>query len=181
MDARDGNPMCYSAPECTEVYYKRSLDNGTTWEPDVRLTNNITYSARPIVASSGNNIFIAYDHAQANDGNDATIKVSNDGGNSWGSAQRLTFNKGADHTTVTAHNSFVIVSWYDMTDPTNFEVYLKISTDLGVSFGPEERVSNAPGDSAAPYVGATTNYVHVLWGDRRTGTLQVFYRRRALQ
>ena len=30
-DDRDGNPRCYSMPQCAEVYYKRSLDGGRTW------------------------------------------------------------------------------------------------------------------------------------------------------
>ena len=31
LDSRDGN---------TEIYYKRSADEGATWGPDTRLTNN---------------------------------------------------------------------------------------------------------------------------------------------
>jgi len=35
-------------------------------EPDVRLTTEPTYSARPVVASIANKVFIAYDHSRAN-------------------------------------------------------------------------------------------------------------------
>ena len=40
-DDRDGN---------TEIYYKRSTDNGTTWGADTRLTTDISWSERPSVA-----------------------------------------------------------------------------------------------------------------------------------
>ena len=40
-DERNGN---------LEVYYKRSIDNGTSWEPDRRLTINSAKSLTPPIA-----------------------------------------------------------------------------------------------------------------------------------
>ncbi|KPK64462.1 hypothetical protein AMJ83_01745 [candidate division WOR_3 bacterium SM23_42] len=43
-----------------EVYYKRSLDNGTTWEADVRLTNWFGYSGCAAIAVEGTNVHVAW-------------------------------------------------------------------------------------------------------------------------
>jgi BNR repeat-like domain len=178
MDGRDGEPPCYSMPECSQVYFKRSLDGGNTWEPEVRLTADSTYSARPVVTSVGSRVFVAYDHSQANDGNDAYLLESTDGGASWNSAQRISYTKAADHTTALAEDSSVYLAHMDMRSPGT--VSLRISNDSGVSFLPEERVS--PGSEVgAPYLGATSRYLHVLWPERRTGTWQWFYRGRLKQ
>jgi hypothetical protein len=176
-DGRDGEPHCYTMPECSQVYFKRSLDGGNTWEQDVRLTSDPTYSSRPVVTSRANRVFIAYDHSQANDGNDAYLLESNDGGASWNSAQRMSYSKAADHTTALVENSFVYLAYMDLRNPGN--VSLRISNDAGINFLPEEHVS--PGsESGAPYLGATSSYLHVLWPERRTGTWQWFYRRRLI-
>jgi hypothetical protein len=39
--------------DASEIYYKESLDDGTNWEPDVRLTDNLSESREPSVAVSG--------------------------------------------------------------------------------------------------------------------------------
>ena len=178
MDGRDGESHCYSMPECSQVYFKRSLDGGNTWEPDMRLTTDSTYSARPVVTSIANRVFISYDHSQANDGNDAYLLESDDGGGSWHSAQRISHSKAADHTTSLADNSFLFLASMDMRHPGNVSFWM--SNGSKINFLPEEQVS--PGSEAgAAYLSATSNYAHVLWPDRRTGTWQWFYRRRFKQ
>jgi hypothetical protein len=107
MDGRDGEPSCYTMPKCSQVYFKRSLDGGNTWGPDVRLTSEPTYSARPVVTSIANKVFIAYDHSQVNDGNDAYLLESDDGGTSWSSAQRMSYSAAARHTTTLAADPFL--------------------------------------------------------------------------
>jgi hypothetical protein len=130
------------------------------------------------VTSVGDRVFVAYDHSPANDGNDAYLLESDDGGASWKSAQRISYSKAADHTIALAEDSSVYLAYMDMRDPGNVSV--RISHDSGLNFLPEENVS--PGsNSGAPYLGATSNYVHVAWPERRTGTWQWFYRRRLKQ
>ncbi|MBE0433153.1 hypothetical protein IBX73_06775 [candidate division WOR-3 bacterium] len=50
-DNRDGN---------TEIYYKRSTDNGTTWEIDTRLTMDASWSERPSVAVCDSIVHVAW-------------------------------------------------------------------------------------------------------------------------
>jgi BNR repeat-like domain len=178
MDGRDGEPSCYTLPECSQVYFKRSLDGGNTWEPDVRLTHEPTYSARPVVTSIANKVFIAYDHSQANDGNDAYLLESDDGGSSWRSPQRISYSASASHTTTLAADPFLFLAYMDVRNPGN--ISFRMSNNSGADFLPEEQMSRGA-ESGAPYLSATSNYVHVLWPDRRTGTWQWFYRRRVFK
>ncbi|MBZ0202299.1 MAG: glycoside hydrolase [Ignavibacteria bacterium] len=43
-ETRDGN---------NEIYYKRSIDGGTTWGANTRITNDTNYSPKPSIAVSG--------------------------------------------------------------------------------------------------------------------------------
>ncbi|MGA1841027.1 MAG: hypothetical protein ACMUIU_10410 [bacterium] len=49
IDDRDGNK---------EVYYKRSVNNGDTWEPDARLTNNAVLDHIPFIAVNQNTVYL---------------------------------------------------------------------------------------------------------------------------
>jgi hypothetical protein len=51
--------------DISEIYYKGSLDDGTNWNPDVRLTDNLSESREPSVAVSG-----AYVHVVWHDNRD---------------------------------------------------------------------------------------------------------------
>jgi hypothetical protein len=57
IDERDGN---------TEVYYKRSIDNGNQWSPDSRLTVNSSRSTDPSLAITGSNVHVIWTDARDN-------------------------------------------------------------------------------------------------------------------
>jgi BNR repeat-like domain len=184
MDGRDGTPPCYTLPECTEIYYKRSDDNGATWGPDIRLTNDKLFSGRPsIEAIAPSTVLVSVDQQEpGGEAENVHIKKSIDDGNSWGTSQKLSFlNRGsAGHNAMMTAGSSVHVAWFDDRDTSNREVFYRASKDAGKTWSPEENVSQAPGESSAPFLAATENYIHAAWGDRRTGVLQVFYRRRGM-
>jgi hypothetical protein len=73
------------------------------------------------------------------------------------------------------------VAWFDNRHTSNTEIFYRMSKDAGINWSPEENVSQAAGESLTPFLAATKNYIHTAWGDRRTGVLQVFYSRRAIQ
>jgi hypothetical protein len=57
-DERDGNP---------EIYYKRSVNNGVSWEVDNRLTNNSSGSWVSSVSVSGSSVHVTwYDERDGN-------------------------------------------------------------------------------------------------------------------
>jgi len=79
---------------------------------------------------------------------------------------------------VTAGSSLHVV-WFDDRDIQIEKYFPGRRTTRGRS--PEENLSQAPGESTMPLLAATNQYLHAAWGDRKTGVLQVFYRRRAMQ
>ncbi|MCC7159353.1 MAG: exo-alpha-sialidase [Ignavibacteria bacterium] len=72
-ETRDGN---------NEIYYKRSIDGGTTWGADTRITNDTNYSQKPSIAVSGVVLHVVW--TETRDGNaEIYYKRSPNGGTTW--------------------------------------------------------------------------------------------------
>lgn len=168
LDYRDGN---------AEIYYKRSTDDGVNWETDLRLTNNTFDSQSPSLSVSVQHLHtVWYDNR---DGNyEIYYKRSTDGGVSWGADTRLTNNSGQSwYPSVSISGSSVHVVWYDGRDG-NDEIYYKRSTDGGVNWGADTRLTNNAALSQRPSVAATGTDVHVLWTDFRDGSdAEIYFKR----
>jgi FlgD Ig-like domain len=74
----------------------------------------------------------------------------------------------------------VHVVWTDIRNGyTSSEIYFRTSIDSGMSWMPEERLTDAPGKSVSPSLVALGATVHVSWIDYRDGPSgQVYYRKR---
>lgn len=161
-DNRDGN---------NEIYYKRSLDNGASWEPDVRLTNNPYQSEYPAVAAFGENIHVVWQQDTSEGIWDIYYRRSLDNGVTWGDDINLTLTEeGCFYPSVAACGSNVHVVWEDYRDDFDAEIYYKHSTDDGANWGADTRLTNHPHASRYPSV-ATVGFdrVHVVWQDSSYG------------
>jgi len=118
-DNRDGN---------YEIYYKRSVDGGSNWESDLRLTNNSASSEMPSISVSGSFVHIVwYDFRDGN--NEIYYNRSTDSGTSWGLDTRLTDqSSNSDYPCISASGNNVNIVWRDGRDG-NWEIYYKNSTD----------------------------------------------------
>ncbi len=166
-DFRDGND---------ELYYKRSTDSGVSWGADIRLTNNFTSSLNPSVSVSGQVVHVVwYDFHDGND--ELYYKRSTDMGISWGADTRLTNNSAESYDpSVSVSGQVVHVVWYDNRDG-NVEIYYKRSTDSGVSWEADTRLTNNSASSLSPSVSVSTSVVHVVWFDERDGNDEIYYKR----
>ncbi len=168
MDNRDGN---------FEIYYKRSLDGGSGWSGDVRLTDNAALSQFPSIALSGSVVNVIWQDSR--DGNtEIYYKRSPDGGATWGPDQRLTNDPaGSIFASVSASGSAVHVVWEEYRDG-NAEIYDKHSMDAGLSWSPDIRLTNDPAISFSPSVWVLGSHVHVAWYDRRDSNIaEIYYKR----
>jgi len=167
QDIRDGN---------YEIYCKRSTDAGVSWGADTRLTNNTADSYYPSVTASGSVVLVVWEDFR--DGYwEIYCKRSTDAGASWGADTRVT-NSTADSEDpcVAISGSVVDVVWDDYRDG-NWEIYCKRSTDAGISWGADTRLTNNTADSRYPSVAAYGSVVHVAWEDTRDGNYEIYYKR----
>ncbi|HEY5125564.1 MAG TPA: exo-alpha-sialidase [Ignavibacteria bacterium] len=166
-DMRDGN---------REIYYKRSTDGGTSWGSDVRLTNDTAYSYYSSIGVSGSVVHIVWSDFRDSD-YEIYYKRSTDGGSSWGSDTRLTNALGeSGYPSISVSGSFVHIVWHDLRDG-NWEIYYKRSTDGGISWSPDIRLTNEPAYQWGPSVTAYGSAVHVVWRDFRDGNDEIYYKR----
>ena len=166
-DERQGN---------SEIYYKGSTDGGSNWGPDIRLTNDGANSWNPSVAVSGSVVHVAwYDDR---DGNwEIYYKNSTDGGLTWGSDTRLTNNIAVSrYPCIAVSGSEVHLVWHDDRDG-NYETYYKRSTDGGLTWGSDIRLTYSVLGAYYPSVAVSGSKVHVVWFDQRDGNYEIYYKR----
>jgi hypothetical protein len=166
-DNRDGN---------VEIYYKRSIDNGTSWGADTRLTNNSGTSYEPSISVSGSVVHLVW--RDDRDGNfEIYYKRSTDSGTNWSTDTRLTNASGDSwYPSVSVSNLFVHTVWMENRDG-NFEIYYKRSTDSGTSWEADTRLTSNDYFSWYPSVASSGSGVHVVWQDIRAGNWEIYYKR----
>ena len=167
LDLRDGN---------WEIYYNRSTDAGISWGADTRLTNHFADSYTPSISVSGSVLHVVwYDNRDNN--YEIYYKRSTDGGVSWGADTRLTDNSADSYiSSISVSGSVVHVVWADSRDG-NFEIYCKRSTDGGITWGADTRLTNNPAYSYYSSVSLSGSVVHVVWLDNRDGDWEMYYKR----
>jgi len=151
------------------------------WEPDVRLTyddstSHTSYTNAKCVAANGDIVHVVWDDNR--DGNyEIYYKSSPDGGTSWGSDTRLTDDPAySELASVAVFESNIHVVWRDMRDGSR-EIYYKRSTDGGITWSGDVRLTNNTGISFSPSVSVSGSIVHVVWDDNRDGNYEIYYKR----
>ena len=168
MDDRDGN---------TEIYYKRSSDAGVSWGTDTRLTNNSAYSDLPSVAVSGSIVHVVWTDTRDDNNGEIYYKRSTDAGVSWDADTRLTNNASwSQLSSVAVSGSLVHVVWVDNRDG-NYEIYYKNSTDGGIIWGTDLRLTNNSAESWYPSVAVSGSTVHVVFDDYRDPLREIYYKK----
>ncbi|MFZ4592580.1 MAG: sialidase family protein, partial [Ignavibacteria bacterium] len=166
-DTRDG-----ASPE---IYYKRSIDGGVNWGADTRITNNIFYSSYPSVSVSGSVVHIVWEDNR--DGNyEIYYNRSTNGGTSWGTDTRLTNDPAAQQLPcVTSSGLVVIAAWTDNRNGGAANGYCKRSSDGGLNWGADTRLSDSGGTWYSVSLSGT--FVHALWMSSYTGQQEIYYKR----
>lgn len=190
-----------------EEYIRHSADGGATWDQPVRLTGDAADSWASSLALSHNLVHIAWFDRRDADLSDAEVetrlnrvlsllgldvepspprdprvyyldpfmarvqqKITSIGARlpSWVQA-------GGDSRQFEAlFGEFqqAMLAW-----STGWEIYYKRSADGGVTWGPDVRLTRAPGMSARPSLAvASDGSLHVVWFDGRDGQSEVYYK-----
>ncbi len=162
-----------------EIYYKVSPDGGLSWLTDHRLTNSPGTATVPSIALSGNTVHVAW--SDNRDGNyEKYYKRSTNSGVSWEADVRLTDNLAlSGNACLAASGQSVHLTWNDSRDA-DYEIYYKRSTDGGVTWEPDLRLTNSAGESSFSSISLSGQVVHVLWQDTRNGNYEIYYKRNPL-
>lgn len=156
-----------------EIYYKRSSDGGLTWGADTRMTNDLSKDEFPSIAVSSSDVHIVWLHDQLN----IYHKRSTDDGITWGATTNLSIsssNKWYPSLAVSGPN--VNVVWTDDID-LNYEIYYKRSSDNGVTWGANTRLTNNTAMSQYSSIAVSGSNIHLVWGDLRDGNAEIYYKR----
>lgn len=167
QDGRGGN---------VNTYYKRSMDGGLNWGADTALTNNNTtiYLSTPSMSVSGSFVHIIW--TNTSDGG-INHKGSTNGGISWGLDSRVTNNPAISNAPSVSVSGLLVHVVWSINRDSNFEIYYNRSTDGGLSWGTDTRLTNDPAYSFRPYISASGTAVHVLWTDNRDANFEIYYKR----
>ncbi len=168
-DARDGNP---------EIYYKRSTDAGLTWGADKRLTADSGASLPPSMVISGSTVHVVW-FDDRNGNYEIWYKSSPDNGSTWGADVQLTNNSFFSmQPTITAFGNDVHVAWHDNRDGNSgSEIYYKRSTDGGLTWEADKRLTSSTGESRYACLQVTPLVLHLVWNDQHTDAWKVYYKR----
>jgi hypothetical protein len=170
-DYRDGN---------FEVYYKRSTDEGFSWNSDVRLTHDTLASMFPCIAASDSVVHVVwYAHPEGARNFQIYYKRSTDKGTSWGLDTRLTNStQNSLYPTIAVSGTHVNVAWSDSRDG-NYEIYTKRSTNEGINWEADTRITYDTANSTIGSIAVSGFNVHVVWSHGITGPpfTEIYYTR----
>lgn len=166
-DNRDGN---------FEIYYRRSMDNGVTWQSEARLTNTSDISWAPSLAVNQAVMHLVWEELIS--GNEEIFyKKSTDNGTSWSENVRLTNDPfGSFYPSVAVSGSSVHITWYDFR-PGHRAIFYKRSTDAGETWGSDTRLTFSSGESYNSGIAVNGQTVHIAFHDTRTGNEDIYYLR----
>jgi BNR repeat-like domain/BNR repeat-containing family member len=164
-----------------EIYYKKSTDGGATWTTSRRLTWNSGGSEAAVVAvdPSGYLHVVWSDDTSGN--REIYYKKSTDGGATWMTSQRLTWNSGVSVSPALAidPSAHLHLIWQDST-PGNNEIYYKRSTDGGVTWTTSQRITWNSGGSNSPALASDfSGRLHLVWADETPGNYEIYYKKSA--
>ncbi|HEY5943895.1 MAG TPA: sialidase family protein [Kofleriaceae bacterium] len=189
-DDRGTNPSCMAGPTftfavCPDTFYLGSLDGGDTWGIEVPVSySGAAISGRNDVAVAGaSSVVINFNRSEENtaDANPHMFTVrSADNGATWQPAIQLTNTAGSsDHGSIIGDGRAVHLAWHDSRSG-SLAIYYALSTTEGQSWQLDEQVSTSSAEASTPLLAVTSGFVHALWLDKRSGSYQIYYRRRAV-
>src|SRR5215207_7055898 len=159
-----------------DIYFKRSVDNGTSFGSTQNLSTNPGNSTAAQIATFQDNVYVVWEDATTGNG-DIYLKASLDNGTSFGNTENLSNNTSYSdsfHTAISGSNVYVV--WAD--DSTgNGDIYFKRSVDNGTSFGNTENLSNDNGKSYGAQIVVSENNIYVVWADDSTGNGDIYFKR----
>lgn len=157
-----------------EICFLRSLDGGNTWDEPIRLTEDAEASYAAAIASRGPSVHMTW-VSQDTVKDTWTVRYmrSLDDGSTWGSDVVISAGSTmAYNPTIELNGTEIYIAWNDNRDG-NFEIYYRYSTDEGLSWSPETRLTYTNDHSFAPSLAVSGTYIYVAWMEMSGGFFRV--------
>lgn len=157
----------------SEIFFKKSIDGGTTWADDQQLTKDYSPSYCPSLVIDGNFLYIAYQDGGLK--SDICFLKSDSSGDEWNKKTYIVETQEASKNpslTVSEDNLYLV--WQD--DRTGAEeIYLKKSNDRGETWGEAQQLSSNSTSCINPKIYVYDENIIVLWQDMINGTFWISY------
>ena len=167
------------SPGNSEIFYKKSINGGTTWAAAKRLTWTSSYSIQPVIAvDSSNDIHVIW--ADSASGNyELYYKKSTDGGTSWPASKRLTWTAGStSQPTIAIDSSDTIHIICLGSPPGTNDIFHKKSTDGGTTWTSLKRLTWTGDYSSLPaFAIAPDDSLHVVWRESVSSNREIYYKK----
>ena len=177
-------------PGNSVVYYKKSEDGGATWTASQRISWSSGYSLiSAITVDAYDNLHVVfwYQTTPGEANSEIYYRKSTDGGSTWMTSQRLTWNSGYSFGPAIAVGASTLfyfsddlhMVWADAVSG-NYEIHYKNSTDRGMTWQASQRITWNSGSSMHPSIAVdSSDNLHVIWMDSTPGKSDVFYKQSA--
>lgn len=165
--------------------YRRSLDNGATWETTVDPYASVVNPQRPDVTAVGTAVHITWGDLRG--GGTSLVDHhtyygrSLDDGATWQTELALTASpeKYVLRSTIAATPATVVVAWQQSPNQGaggagDLEIYTRRSSDAGATFDPAVRRTNASNESEHAYLGNRGGLFCLVWSDKRSGSYNTY-------
>ena len=161
-----------------EIYLRVSTDGGNTFGNTTNLSNNTGNSEFPKIDSVGKKIIIVWqDNSTGN--NEIYLRKSKNAGATFSSKIILSNNTGnSEFPQIDTIGNKTLVVWQDNSNGNN-EIYLRVSTDGGNTFGNTTNLSNNTGNSEFPKIDSVGKKIIIVWQDNSTGNNEINLRESA--
>jgi len=144
-----------------DIFFRNvNLDN-TLSNETLNISNNSGFSEHPHIASSGNNTYLVWVD-NSNGHKQVFLRSSENAGETFGKSLILSNdNVNASNADIYSNDKHVFVVW-QQSNSTHSSVALRVSDNMGKSFGSETLLSGYSSDSY-PKVFADENNVYITW------------------
>ena len=163
--------------ETTEVYYKRSLDDGVTWGPDIRLsylTPN-TVEPAPRLATDGKTVLVFFSN-RTSTGEHLFYVASDDGGSNFTFPTQLTRDSGDQSSAALVFvGSTVHLVWQGYLPDGEEHIFYARSPNAGITWLPETELTNSTtAQDRHATIAAVGDKLFVAWNRFYKGTEAIF-------
>jgi hypothetical protein len=171
-----------------DIYFTRSTDSGKSWMAPVRIDlgdgAGANASAYPRLACQGSHVYCMWKDMRNGGTYLPYFNYSSNNGVTW-LASSTQLSQGSGYWSqmplqggIECTGSYVYACWWDDRDATGlYQVFFNRSTNNGVSWGTNVRISDSTGNLCLnPSMDIQGNYVYIGWEDYRlSGFSEIFF------